>query len=200
MEANGQLRAHAILHPGEKSPGYPLHKRFGGSLEPVWVLWRKYILALLGIKPRLSSPQPIAIPIELSQLPERAGVMSKRKNCGKGKDWGLLIHWPPQNRNYARTRHHEFGLNCIMAFILNTTVQSTPHFWKALECHSEECSGYQTTQNSSREHSNRFKIFARILITTEQTDISPECGNLGKQGIIHSHVSFNGHWMISLKL
>jgi len=34
----------------------------------------------------------------------------------------------------------------------------------------------------------------------QQQQNSPECGNLGKQGIIHSYISFYGYRMIPLKL
>jgi hypothetical protein len=59
-------------HPRGKNSQYaqyPLDRRLGGLLEPVWRLWsRDKFLALLETEPWLCSPQPIAILTELFQL------------------------------------------------------------------------------------------------------------------------------------
>jgi hypothetical protein len=36
-----QLHTPAVPAPGGKSPGYPMKQTLGGSLKPVWTLWRR---------------------------------------------------------------------------------------------------------------------------------------------------------------
>jgi hypothetical protein len=67
MEMSGQLHTPAALPVGKSSP-VPIGLEGGLAPEPVWTLWRRESLAMPGIKPGPSSPQPVVIPAELSRL------------------------------------------------------------------------------------------------------------------------------------
>jgi hypothetical protein len=58
------------IYPWGKSPGYPLDRRLGRSQSHyVHCGVEKNLLPLQGIKPQPSSLQLVAIPTELSQVP-----------------------------------------------------------------------------------------------------------------------------------
>jgi hypothetical protein len=66
MEVSYQLHASAPLLPGKDPSEYPLDKRLGGLQDLSGCCGvKKYLLTLLGIEPRPSSPRPAAIPTEL---------------------------------------------------------------------------------------------------------------------------------------
>jgi hypothetical protein len=66
MKMNGQLYDPADL-PSEKEFAVRFEYEAGWAPEPVWTLWRRENLLLLpGIELRLSNPQPVAMPTELS--------------------------------------------------------------------------------------------------------------------------------------
>jgi hypothetical protein len=73
MEVSGQLHTLATL-PWGKSLRHPLDRRLGGPHGQSGCCGvEKNLLPLLGIEPRPSNPQPIAIPTELSQFPQTHG-------------------------------------------------------------------------------------------------------------------------------
>jgi hypothetical protein len=63
---SGQLHAPAALPQG-KGPQYPLYTRLGGPQNRSGRCGQENnLLSLPGIEPRLSSPSPVAVAIELS--------------------------------------------------------------------------------------------------------------------------------------
>jgi hypothetical protein len=74
VEVSGQLHAPAALSPG-KSPRYPFYRRLGGPQSRSGRYGEVKIFYPTGTRTpapphRASSPKPVAIPTELSRLPE----------------------------------------------------------------------------------------------------------------------------------
>jgi hypothetical protein len=64
MEVSGQFHAPAALPTGETAPGTHWLGGWVGPIADLDVMEKRKILPLPGIEPRLSSLQPVAIPIE----------------------------------------------------------------------------------------------------------------------------------------
>jgi hypothetical protein len=77
MEVNSQLHAPAALSPGIEPP-VPIGCGAGWVSEPTWMLWRREkSQPLPGIEPQGFSLQPIAMPTELSRLPNIDSISEK---------------------------------------------------------------------------------------------------------------------------
>jgi hypothetical protein len=62
--------------PAERTPA-PTAQEVGCAPQPVWTLWRRELLALPEIEPRLTSQWLVAIPTELFRLLEETVLFPK---------------------------------------------------------------------------------------------------------------------------
>jgi hypothetical protein len=116
-----------------------------------------------GIRPTAHLYTERAIP-----GPGKSCKISITNNCSKENPWEQILLQDIMNP----VKQLQFYLNCKITFILNIIMQT---------CYI------------SGTHNNGCEVSAVVLITTKWRHISPECGNLGEQGVIHGHISFNGH-------